>query len=122
MPTYQYECTACGNEFEELQGMLDPKLTTCSKCNKKTLIRLIGAGSGFSFSSGYTDASGEKIHFPKEGYYDVAMRRHFNSAKEKFEFMKANNIVSTGDTDAKVEKERKEHREEKLDTCKKEKK
>jgi putative FmdB family regulatory protein len=49
MPTYQYECEACGHDFEELQGMTDPKLTKCPKCGKKKLARLIGSGSGMIF-------------------------------------------------------------------------
>ena len=49
MPTYQYECQACGHAFEELQGMTDAKLTKCPKCHKNKLSRLIGSGSGMIF-------------------------------------------------------------------------
>jgi len=49
MPTYQYECSACGHEFEELQAMTDAKLVKCPKCGKKKLDRLIGSGSGMIF-------------------------------------------------------------------------
>ena len=49
MPTYQYECSACGHEFEALQSMTDPKLTRCPKCAKKKLHRLIGTGGGIIF-------------------------------------------------------------------------
>ena len=49
MPTYQYECTACGHEFEALQSMTKPKLSRCPKCGKKKLARLIGSGSGMIF-------------------------------------------------------------------------
>jgi putative FmdB family regulatory protein len=49
MPTYQYECAACGHAFEELQSMTDAKLTKCPKCGKKKLDRLIGGGSGMIF-------------------------------------------------------------------------
>ncbi|MBI4308838.1 MAG: zinc ribbon domain-containing protein, partial [Candidatus Omnitrophica bacterium] len=49
MPTYQYECSACGHEFEELQTMTEPKLTQCPKCGKNKLARLIGSGSGMIF-------------------------------------------------------------------------
>ena len=49
MPTYQYECEACGHEFEELQSMTEPKLTKCPKCGKKKLARLIGSGAGMIF-------------------------------------------------------------------------
>ena len=49
MPTYQYECEACGHSFEHLQSMTDAKLTKCPKCGKKKLARLIGGGSGMIF-------------------------------------------------------------------------
>jgi putative FmdB family regulatory protein len=49
MPTYQYECQACGHAFEELQGMSDAKLKKCPKCAKSKLVRLIGGGSGMIF-------------------------------------------------------------------------
>ncbi|HBG61366.1 MAG: hypothetical protein A2Y03_01935 [Omnitrophica WOR_2 bacterium GWF2_38_59] len=49
MPTYQYECEACGYEFEKLQSMLDKKLKKCPECGKNELQRLIGSGSGIIF-------------------------------------------------------------------------
>ena len=49
MPTYEYECAACGHAFEALQSMTAPKLTKCPKCAKKKLQRLIGSGSGLIF-------------------------------------------------------------------------
>lgn len=49
MPTYQYECSACGHGFEELQSMTEPKLKKCPKCGKNKLDRLIGGGSGMIF-------------------------------------------------------------------------
>jgi len=49
MPTYEYECQACGHAFEELQSMAAPKLTKCPRCHKKKLARLIGSGSGMIF-------------------------------------------------------------------------
>jgi putative FmdB family regulatory protein len=49
MPTYQYECQACGHSFDELQSMSDPKLRKCPKCHKIKLVRLIGGGSGMIF-------------------------------------------------------------------------
>lgn len=49
MPTYQYECGACGHEFEFLQSMMDKKLKKCPECRKLKLHRLIGSGSGIIF-------------------------------------------------------------------------
>ncbi len=44
MPTYDYECDACGHKFEQWQSFHDDHLTTCPKCKKKKLRRLIGTG------------------------------------------------------------------------------
>ena len=61
MPTYQYECEACGHEFEELQSMTDKKLTKCPKCGKNKLARLIGGGSGMIFKgSGFYETDYKK--------------------------------------------------------------
>lgn len=49
MPTYQYECEACGHNFEHMQSMTDKKLKKCPKCAKQTLIRHIGTGGGVIF-------------------------------------------------------------------------
>jgi len=49
MPFYEYQCSNCGNQLEELQKMSDPPLTKCPKCGKETLKRLIGTGGGIIF-------------------------------------------------------------------------
>ena len=49
MPTYDYECEACGHAFETLQNMSDKKLKKCPKCKKLKLTRLVGKGSGIIF-------------------------------------------------------------------------
>jgi putative FmdB family regulatory protein len=65
MPTYEYECQACGHAFEELQAMTDPKLMKCPKCHKKKLARLIGSGSGMIFKgSGFYETDYKKKPAP----------------------------------------------------------
>ena len=49
MPTYEYECEACGKHHEELQGMNDDPLTDCPHCGQPKLKRVIGAGAGLIF-------------------------------------------------------------------------
>lgn len=48
MPTYEYECTSCGNAFEVFQNISDKRLEKCPKCGQKVK-RLIGKGSGIIF-------------------------------------------------------------------------
>ncbi len=49
MPTYEYECNACGHKFEEFQSMTAKTLKKCPECKKLKLQRLIGSGSGIIF-------------------------------------------------------------------------
>jgi putative FmdB family regulatory protein len=49
MPTYEYECRACGHEFETMHGMTAPVLRKCPKCAKLKLVRLISGGAGVIF-------------------------------------------------------------------------
>lgn len=51
MPTYEYRCTKCGNQFELFQGMNDKPRSRCPKCRGK-VVRLIGGGAGFIFKGG----------------------------------------------------------------------
>ena len=50
MPTYDYECTKCGHQFEARQSMKDPHLKDCPEesCDGEVR-RKIGVGSGFIF-------------------------------------------------------------------------
>ena len=38
MPTYTYECPACGHAFDEFQSMSDRPLKTCPACKKRRLL------------------------------------------------------------------------------------
>lgn len=41
MPVYEYQCKACGREFEYQQRMSDPDKTDCEACGQASLERLI---------------------------------------------------------------------------------
>jgi putative FmdB family regulatory protein len=56
MPTYQYHCTKCDQEFDVFQSMTDNALTTCpkdhcrmGKWGKGKVKKLISAGAGLIF-------------------------------------------------------------------------
>jgi putative FmdB family regulatory protein len=60
MPTYEYECAACGHTLEAFQSMSEAPLSVCPACGKE-LRRLITGGSGVIFKgSGFyvTDKKG----------------------------------------------------------------
>ena len=68
MPTYEYECSACGHAFEALQSMSEPKLVKCPRCKKNKLQRLIGTGSGVIFKgSGFYETDYKKKDAPSSG-------------------------------------------------------
>lgn len=46
MPTYEYECKACGKRFERRQAMTDSPIAACPECGGKVR-RLVSGGAGF---------------------------------------------------------------------------
>lgn len=48
MPTYEYECEACGHAFERFQSMSDEPIRTCPECGG-AVRRLISSGGGLVF-------------------------------------------------------------------------
>ncbi len=49
MPTYDYECDACGHEFELFQSITEPIKRKCPECKKLKLRRLFGTGAAVVF-------------------------------------------------------------------------
>jgi len=49
MPTYDYECDACGHSFELFQSITEPVQKKCPKCGKLKLRRLFGTGAAVVF-------------------------------------------------------------------------
>ena len=49
MPTYEYQCDACGAKFELFQSITSKPIKKCPECSKRRVRRLIGAGAGIIF-------------------------------------------------------------------------
>lgn len=49
MPTYDYECEACGHTFEKFQSIKARPVRKCPKCGKNKVRRLLGTGAGVIF-------------------------------------------------------------------------
>ncbi len=65
MPTYEYECGACGNKYELFQRITEKPQKRCPACRKMKARRLIGKGAGIIFKgSGFyqTDYRSESYH------------------------------------------------------------
>ena len=45
MPIYDYKCSNCEHQIEVIQKISDDPKTTCPKCNKESLSKLISAPS-----------------------------------------------------------------------------
>lgn len=62
MPTYEYRCPGCGNEFEKFQRMSDEPKAPCPACGAEAQRRLSGGagllfkGSGFYITDYRSDS------------------------------------------------------------------
>lgn len=77
MPTYEYKCLACDNQFERFQGIAAPPIAECPECHGKVK-RLISAGAGLIFKgSGFyiTD-------YRSEGYKESAKKDKSGSSEK----------------------------------------
>jgi putative FmdB family regulatory protein len=71
MPTYDYECSACGHAFEHFQSMSSKPLRKCPACGRPRLKRLIGTGAG--------------VIFKGSGFYETDYKRSGAGAKSASE-------------------------------------
>ncbi|MEE2681057.1 MAG: zinc ribbon domain-containing protein [Planctomycetota bacterium] len=87
MPTYEYQCSACGHEFELFQQMSAAVKRKCPACGKNTLKRLIGTGAGIIFKGG--------------GFYETDYRSD-SYRKDAAADRKSGEKSSTGSSDTKT--------------------
>ena len=70
MPTYEYECGACGHRFEKFQGMTEKAIRKCPECGKKKAQRMISGGAGVLFKgSGFYQTD-----YRSKGYKEAAKK------------------------------------------------
>ena len=90
MPTYEYQCNACGHRFDELQSFSDAPLKKCPKCKKNKLQRLIGTGAAILFKgSGFYQTD-----YRSESYKSAAQADKPAASTEK--------TATSGTTDTKT--------------------
>ncbi|MCQ4080585.1 FmdB family transcriptional regulator [Streptomyces sp. RB6PN25] len=63
MPTYQYQCTECGEGLEAVQKFTDEALTVCPSCNGRlrkvfSAVGVVFKGSGFYRTDSRNGSSG----------------------------------------------------------------
>jgi len=81
MPTYDYECNACGHQFELFQGINDPIKRKCPECGRLKLQRLFGTGAAVVFKgSGFYETDYRSADYKKAAAAD---KKSQQSSKEK---------------------------------------
>lgn len=79
MPTYDYQCDACGHEFELFQSITESHKRKCPACNKLKLRRLFGTGAAVVFKgSGFYQTD-----YRSEAYKSAAAKDKPESAKKE---------------------------------------
>ena len=70
MPTYEYECGACGHRFEKYQSMTEKAIKKCPECGKAKAQRVISGGAGVLFKgSGFYQTD-----YRSKGYNESAKK------------------------------------------------
>ena len=100
MPTYDYECDACGHEMELFQRISEDPLKKCPECKKNKLRRLFGTGAA--------------IVFKGSGFYETDYRS--DSYKKGAEMAKDSKSDSKSDKSDKSSSDSKTKSESKSDS------
>lgn len=75
MPFYEYQCQACGHEFEKLQKLSDDVLRDCPSCGEPELKKLVSAaafrlkGTGW-YATDFKDSGKKKNESGKDAKSD----------------------------------------------------
>ncbi len=70
MPTYEYACSACGHQFEEVQSFSDAAITECLECKGEVRkvysnVGVVFKGSGFYKTDSRSTTTAPKTETPK---------------------------------------------------------
>lgn len=99
MPTYEYECLKCGDQFERFQTISAQPLKRCPKCRGK-IKRLPGTGAGIIFKgSGFYETDYRSDSYKKAEKADTSTTP---VAEGKSEGTKQNKQAKAGDTAGKT--------------------
>ena len=71
MPTYDYECDACGHTFELFQRITEDPIKKCPECKKNKARRLFGTGAAIMFKgSGFYETDYRSDSYKKAAKAD----------------------------------------------------
>ena len=72
MPTYDYECSHCGHEFELFQSITESVKRKCLECSRMKLRRLFGTGAAVMFKgSGFYQTDYRSDSYKKSAAADT---------------------------------------------------
>ena len=109
MPTYDYECDACGHEFELFQGINDPVQRKCPDCGKLKLRRLFGTGAAVVFKgSGFYETDYRSDSYKKAAEKDKKSAEGSSSSEKSSEKSSSEKPSSDGESKAKPKKPKKD--------------
>ena len=88
MPIYEYLCTSCRHEFEEVQKFSDPSLEECPDCSKNSAERQVSVSSfhlkgGGWYKDGYSSNGIETEKTEKSLKEKSSSTAKENSTKDK---------------------------------------
>jgi putative FmdB family regulatory protein len=109
MPTYDYECDACGHTFELFQSITEPVKKKCPDCGKLKLRRLFGTGAAVVFKgSGFYQTDYRSESYKKGAEKDKPAgesksdgKKSDTKSESKSENKKSSDSSSTGGKDGK---------------------
>ncbi len=103
MPTYEYQCDACGYRFERFQSITARSIRKCPECGKQKVQRLISAGAGFIFKgSGFYETDYRSEQYKKDAKADS------EASKKSAESSKKKDSSSGGKSDSKKKSKKKD--------------
>lgn len=84
MPTYEYQCRACGHKFEKFQSITARPLRRCPACGRSRARRLISAGAGILFKgSGFYQTDYRSESYKKAAEKDTTTGKKEPGAEGK---------------------------------------
>ena len=102
MPTYDYECDACGHTMELFQNITEDPINKCPECKKKKLRRLFGTGAAIMFKgSGFYETDYRSESYKKGAAAD---KKASSNSSEKSKSSTKSSGQSSGKSESGTKK------------------
>lgn len=102
MPTYDYECDACGHEMELFQAITEDPVKKCPECKKNKLRRLFGTGAAIMFKgSGFYETDYRSESYKKAAAADKKKSESSSSSTDSKSKSESKSSSSKSDSSSK---------------------